>query len=70
MGRIWTPAQAAPHPSSVSGLSVIGEKVLQALQKKWIESYGCLSSVVTVPAHCFLDKREGNWSVLNDVYYV
>ena len=70
MGRIWTPAQAAPHPSSVNGLSVIGEQVLQALQKKWIESYDCLSSVVTVPSHYFLDNREGNWSILNDGHYV
>jgi hypothetical protein len=60
MDRIWTPAQAAPHPSSVSGLSVMGEQVLQALQTKWIERYGRLSSVVTAPAHYFLDNREGN----------
>jgi hypothetical protein len=70
MGRIWTPAQAAPHPSSVSGLSFMGEQVLQALQKKWLENYNSLSSVTTVPAHYFLDTRQGNWSVFNGVKYV
>jgi hypothetical protein len=37
----------------------MGEQVLQALQKKWLESYDCLSSVITVPAYYFLDNREG-----------
>lgn len=59
MGRIWTPVQAAPHPSSVSGLSVMGEQVLQALQRKWLDSYNSLPSVTTAPAHYFLNNREG-----------
>jgi hypothetical protein len=70
MDRIWTPVQAAPHPSNVSGLSFMGEQVLQVLQKKCLNSYSSLSSVTTPPAHCFLSNREGNWSAFNDIQYV
>jgi hypothetical protein len=66
MGRIWTPVQAAPHPSSVSGLSVIGEKVLQALQKKWVDSYNSLSIVPTAHAHYFLGNGEGIRSIFSN----
>jgi hypothetical protein len=38
----------------------MGEQVLQALQKKWLESYNSLSNVITVPANYFIDDREGN----------
>jgi hypothetical protein len=67
MDRIWTPVQAAPHPSNVSGLSFLGEQVLQALQKKWLDRYNSLSNATTTPAHYFLSNREGNLSVINDI---
>ncbi|PNF22499.1 hypothetical protein B7P43_G14844 [Cryptotermes secundus] len=59
MSRIWTPVQATPHPSNVSGLSFIGEQVLQVLQKKWQDSYSSLTNVTTTPAHYILSTREG-----------
>jgi hypothetical protein len=68
MGRIWTPVQDAPHPSSVSGLSSMGEKVLLALQKKWLESYNSLSNVTT--AHHYIHNKEGILSAFNDFQYV
>jgi hypothetical protein len=70
MGRVWTPVQAAPHPSNVSGLSFMGEQVLQVLQKKWLDSYNSLTTVTTTPPHYILSNREGNSSVINDIHYL
>jgi hypothetical protein len=64
MDRIWTPVQAAPQPSNVSGLSFMGEQVLRALQNKWLDRYNSLSTATTAPAHYFLSNRQGNLSVI------
>jgi hypothetical protein len=70
MDRIWTPVQAAPHPSNVSGLSVIGEQVLEALQRKWLDHCFSQSNATSTPAYYFLSNREGNLRAINDIQYV
>lgn len=35
MTNIYTPVKQAPHPSTVSGLSLLGEKILQAIHLEW-----------------------------------